>query len=273
MRKLIQSTAISIALVVSSVGGAAAANVDTILSLVIDVSGSVSNSEYDLQRGGYVSAFNDATIRGFITDTDNGNREGAIAVNVIQFATNAAEAIPFTVLDSLAAIDTFNSALASMARISGTTLGGDQTDIADGLREATASITGWLGAGNTADATVIDVSGDGPQNEPGSGVGTPSQLADLAAARSAALGVADRINGVAIGDSSLLAFYQNNVIGGTGAFALQASTFATFEDAITRKVEFEVTGTTPVIPLPAPALLLIGGLGALAAVRRGKKAA
>ena len=263
MRKFLQSTAVSIALVASSAVGAAAAPVDTLLSLVIDASGSIDNTEFDLQRQGYVDAFSDSTVRDFILDTDGGNRNGAVAVNVVQFATNATESLGFSVLDSVGDLDTFTSALSTLSRAGGI---GNRTDIQDGITLATTRITDWLNtAGNSSDSVVIDVSGDGEQNEPG----------DPATASAAALvaGV-DRVNGLAIldGDPGLFGYYNANVAAGTDSFVISAAGFGDFSDAVTRKVEFEVSGGMPVIPLPAPALLLIGGLGALATLRRKKAA-
>jgi hypothetical protein len=258
MGKFLQSAALSVALIAGSVGAASAAAVDTLLSLVIDVSGSVNATEFNLQRQGYVNAFNDPGIQSLILDTDFGNRNGAIAVNVIQFSTGTSVSIPFTVLDSAADISAFATAISGITQFQS-----DLTSIGSGINTAVSTINTWLGtAGNSADAVVIDVSGDGTNNNG----------PEPAGARNAALaGPVDRINGIAIGNASLLAYYQNNVIGGAQSFALQASTFADFEDAIRDKLEFEITGTTPV-PLPAPAFLLIAGLGGLVALRKSKKA-
>jgi outer membrane autotransporter protein len=92
---------------------------------------------------------------------------------------------------------------------------------------------------NAYDGTrlVIDVSGDGTNN---SGV-----AADVARDQALAAGITT-INGISIGDSSgsLRQWYEDNVIGGTGAFARDAATFADFEAEILEKLLAEIRGTT-----------------------------
>lgn len=54
---------------------AEAVPLDLELSLLVDVSGSVSGSEFSLQRGGYSAAFRSGRLQDLITDrTDWGNR-------------------------------------------------------------------------------------------------------------------------------------------------------------------------------------------------------
>lgn len=254
-KRLAGATALVTALGIS--GGAQAATVDTVLSLLIDVSGSVDATEYNLQRTGYVNAFNDASIIAAITDTSDG-RLGKIAVNVVQFGTNASEVIGMTVIDSAATSSAFATALSTMARSQS-----GSTAIGRGISEAISSINAWLAIdGNSANRRVIDVSGDGANNSgtAPSTVGAPFCTAG---------GV---INGIAIGSTGLKTYYENNVRCG-GGFVLQASSFDDFDQAIRTKLRAEITGEDPdVIPLPAAAWLLLGGLGSLAAFRRRKTA-
>ena len=272
------------AVLVASMGfatSALSATVDTALSLVIDVSGSVDANEYALQRTGYVNAFTDAAVRAAILGGDN----GGIAVNVIQFADVAAEAIGFVVLDSEAAIDTFVASLSSMSRLAATNPNGGTafTNIVSGIQLATTTINNWIGsddgAGGMFEAvrSVIDVSGDGPQNRP-SGLNDAEYAALLRGARDTACGASggiDAINGIAIlgSPSFSVDYYKSNLICGDKSFAIGASGFDTFGSAIKTKLIAEITGENPnEVPLPMPLALMLTGFGGLGLLRKTKKA-
>jgi Protein of unknown function (DUF1194) len=79
---------------------------------------------------------------------------------------------------------------------------------------------------------VIDVSGDGQDNEGG----------DAARARDGALAFGVTINGLPIisGSHELEAYYQERVIGGRGAFIVPAANIMSFRDAMTQKLLREV---------------------------------
>jgi hypothetical protein len=232
--------------------------VDTELQLLVDVSGSVDDTEFALQRDGYVNAFKNAAIQALILDTDGGNRLGKLAVQFVYWSGSLDQAVgvAWTLIDSVAASDAFADAIAAAARPFA-----DLTAPGSAINYATP-----LFASNDYDGKswVIDVSGDGVQND-------GDNTAD---ARDAALlaGV-DRINGLAIGNSTIFDFYEDNIQGGAKSFTLQAATFADFQDAVNEKLAFEASGGGPSeIPLPATALLLIGGLAGLGAAARRKAA-
>lgn len=244
-------------------GNADATPVDVELQLLVDTSGSVSGSEFALQRNGYADAFRSGNIQDAILDTDSGNRFGSVAVQFIYWAgsSNQAIGVDWTLLDSTTAIDDFADAIEATSRpFNGSTAPGSAINFGAPLF-----------ATNGFDGTtqVMDVSGDGTQNAG----------ANTAAARDAALAAGiDRINGLPIGGSSAVeAFYMNTVIGGTGAFSLPASSFADFGDAVALKLAAEITGMPPggpsnVIPLPAGAWLLFSGLGAIGVLRARRAA-
>lgn len=217
-------------------------DVDLELSLVVDVSGSISTAEFNLQRGGYSAAFRSLAIQNQITSTANG-RQGKIAVNLIYWsgAAQQAEVVPFTLLDSAAACNTFADAIdATTRQFDG------QTAVGSALNFATPKF-----AANMFDGfrKVIDISSDGVNND-GVAVGP---------ARTAALGQVDAINALVIGDNDLLNYYVNNVVGGTEFFALQTPNFDSFRNAIFQKLSFEI---------PSPGAAALFGVGALVGFRR-----
>lgn len=228
-----------------SFGGVAPVQVDLELSLLVDVSGSISFTEFNLQRAGYSNAFRTPGIKSQITSTDNG-RLGRIAVNMIYWssANQQAEVVGWTLLDSPAACDAFADAIDGASR-----LFSDDTSVQGALdfarpRFNTNNFDGFR--------KVIDISSDGTNNST-----TPGRT--VALARTETLAVVDTINALVIGGADLLTYYTNNVIGGDNAFALRAENFESFSSTIFRKLTFEI---------PAPGSLALVGLGGLVAMRR-----
>lgn len=219
-------------------GAAKAIVVDLELSLVIDSSDSIDDSEFSRQIDGYAAAFRLSPVVDSIVNSTDG-----IAVNAILFADAASVAVPFTQLQTEADVAGFAAALEAIDRINGF------TDIAAGINLAVETI-----AFNPFDSgdIIIDVSGDGEQNLPG----------DPAASRDAALTAGiSRINGLAIGGTDILDFYQANVIGGLDAFALQAIDFEGFSTAIANKIRVEVGA--PPVDVPEPGTIGLIGLGVI----------
>lgn len=260
--KQVTAAALMAAGVLTMTAPAHAAPVALELSLVIDVSGSVSLAEYNLQRQGYQNAFLDGTVQSNIASFFG---VGGIAVNVIQFSDNAVQAIGWTLLDSVADINAFAAAIGSMARLSS---GG--TDVQDGMNLAIASFSsnGYEGA-----RRVIDVSGDGHQNtDPACTIPTAplynAACASVQAARDAAAAAGIVINGLAIEDGTygatgLTSWYNTNVRTADG-FVFTA-TFDSFETAVTNKIGREIIGT---VPEPGTVLLLSAALAGFGVARR-----
>jgi hypothetical protein len=224
------------------------------LALLVDVSGSVDATEFNLQKQGYVNAFQSATVQNAITS----GQLGSIAVTLMYWSgqTEQAQAVGWTLINDAASANAFAAAVNATVRpFSGQTAPGSAIN---SIVQGPGAIVSFNE--NTYDGVrqVIDVSGDGAQNDPVSPV-TQTQTA-----RNNALSAGvDQINGLAIlGEAGLLAWYQSNIQGGAGSFVHTAATFTDFSAAIQEKIVAEVTHTG--VPTPGVAmagLMLIGGLG------------
>jgi hypothetical protein len=213
--------------------------VDTELFLSIDVSGSISGREFDLQKTGYVNAFKDASIQNQIASLPKGL---AVALGYWSGNTQQNVAVAWTLLKTAADANNFATAIAATTR---PFFGDTQPD------NAINFAANQLLTNDFAGKKVIDVSGDGTGN-----------VADTLAARNAAFSQGITINGLPIGGRGLQNFYQNNVVTSDG-FLIAADSFADFDAAVRKKIGREVTNPDPI---PTPALLpgLIGlGLGVL----------
>lgn len=238
------------ALVGVTVPEASAVPVGLELILLVDVSGSISPAEYNLQKTGYVNAFNNPTIQGLISTLNT--QSGGMAVTYIEWAWGYQQLVQvgWTHLVDATSAGAFASAINGTTRaFSGNTAPGSAINFAYPLF-FTNSFEG--------DRQVIDVSGDGIQN-------TGDDTSD---ARDAALlaGV-DRINGLTIGSASLNTWYVQNIQGGAGSFTVNAPDFQTFETALERKLRAEITNTS--VPDGGTTVALLGtALAGLFGLRR-----
>lgn len=285
-RRIISSLS---AVAVTLFGSAAVAvPVTTELALVVDISGSVDASEYNLQRQGYVDAFNDPGIQTLISSSNG------VAVAVFYFSTLptatrtdstdpdyaawSAPILDWTLLEDAADASAFATAIGNIARPTVDPMDpkGD-TNIASGVQAAASSLMGNDFEGGRM---VIDVSGDGAQNteldgtQPDDGCnGGFAQIQQVCfdvieGQRDAAGAAGITINGVAITTESALleGYFQDHVIT-DGGFVLVADNFDAFGTAIKEKIALEI------IPIPAAVYLFGSGLLGLAALGRRRLSA
>lgn len=217
--------------------------VDVELFLAVDVSRSMSPFELEIQRRGYAEALASPEV---IAAIRNGPI-GRIAVTYVEWAGAASQrvVIPWTVIHDRA------TAHEVAARITAHFDGAlRRTSITQAIRYATAD---FEGNGFDGLRRVIDVSGDGPNNQGG----------PVTEARDAALMRGITINGIPLmtrdelsdiwGIPDLDVFYSRCVIGGPGAFVVPVLRWDEFGQAVRNKLVLEIAGT-PVPPartLPA----------------------
>ena len=156
----------------------AAQAVDVALVLAADVSRSIDDEEFALQRRGYAAAIADPRV----LDAIRSGRHGAIAVSFVEWAGEGEQktVVDWTLIGEAADARKFAAALADAPRsYVGRTAIGSAIDFSVGV----------LGeSGFVADRAVIDVSGDGTSNQ-----GRPAPEA-----RDTALTSGVTINGLAI---------------------------------------------------------------------------
>ena len=205
--------------------GAAAASaetVDTALVLALDVSLSVDQHEYELQRDGIATAFESPALLAAVT----GGKNHAIEVLVLEWSDPEIQVVTV----DWTRVSDAASAKAFAAKVRNTTRSSQGlTAIGNGLMAAAAALERLP---DRAARRVIDVSGDGMAN-----IGIPCPEA-----RDALLAKGITINGlVMISDEPWVdGFYSENVVGGPGAFLMQVADYREFAAAIREKLLSEI---------------------------------
>lgn len=221
--------------------------VDVALVLAIDVSRSMSMDELRIQREGYAAAIASPEVVRAIG-------EGAwrrIAISMFEWANNsyANDILPWTIIESQADANAVAAQLLATQNWgqSRTSISGAITH-GEGLLET---------APYQADRRVIDVSGDGPNNQ-----GMP-----VADARDAAVAKGITINGLPMMTrggtgqqfhiEDLDRYYTKCVIGGPGAFVVPVNDWDQFAEAVRRKLVLEIGRIEDLSPNVIPAQFML----------------
>lgn len=215
---------------------AAALPVDLELVLAVDISGSIDTEEAKLQREGYVAAFVHPEVVRAIT----GGYHGRIAVAYVEWASawDQRLVVGWRLIEDPASAEAFAAELAAAPiQI------GQRTSISAAIDYA---LPMFEGNGFEAERRVIDISGDGPNND--------GEAIWFARGRADAKGVV--VNGLPIINDrpnrwgfptspDLDRYYEGCVVTGPGAFVVVAESFATFGEAVRRKLLLEIAGRSP----------------------------
>lgn len=219
--------------------------VDVELVLAVDVSLSMSPDELAIQRDGYAAALTDPAVLQAIAD----GVHGKIAVTYFEWAGNTSHhvIVPWTV------IATKEDAERVAQRLS--------VSPPNSARRTSISAALEFGGDLFAESDyrgnkrVIDISGDGPNN----------QGAPIVAIRDEILALGITINGLPLMTNGGLStaydvedldrYYERCVIGGPGAFMIPVNEWSQFPQAIRRKLVLELASNDT---KPVPALFDAG---------------
>lgn len=210
--------------------------VDLELVLAVDVSFSMDADEQRLQLEGYVNAFRDQEV----IDAIRSGLHRRIAVIFVEWGGVGFQRVkvPWTLIDGADAAHAFAARLADqpLAFL-------PRTSISDAIIQAIP-----LFAQNKFKGLrrVIDVSGDGPNNQGGA----------VTLARNAAVAEGITVNGLPVllrpGEpagffdlENLDVYYEDCVIGGPGSFIVPVRNRTNFAEAIRRKLILEMAGLQP----------------------------
>ncbi len=231
-------------------------NVSIELSLLVDVSGSVNTTEYNLQKTGYVNVFNNV---GFWNAFQASGR--TLAVQYAEWSSpNQQSGTAWTQIGNATEAGLFANAIGMFSRA-----GTGSTAVGAALNYGVNQLNTNNFAG---ERRIIDISGDGCNN---------NGVTAISGRNNAVLNNII-VNGITIGTEngdcgglSLSAWYAANVVTSTG-FLETADSFDDFNTAIERKIGRELG--VNVVPEPGTFGILAAGLLALGvvAIRRRKQA-
>lgn len=230
---IVRNSIVIAALATACASASAAEPVDIELVLAVDVSLSMSATELGIQRDGYAAALLDKAVLEAIA----GGAYGRIAITYFEWAGNTSHQIvvPWTIISDRAQAERVVSRLTASPPASAR-----RTSISSALE---------FGADLLAESPfksakrVIDISGDGPNNQ-----GAPvTEIRDQLIEQGIIInGLPLMTNGgysSAYDVADLDAYYSNCVIGGPGSFVVPVNDWEQFPEAIRRKLVLELAST------------------------------
>jgi len=217
--------------------------VDLLLVFAADVSRSIDQPKFQLQREGYAAAIADPRV----LEAINSGRHRRIAAAFVEWSGISSQKvlIDWTLIDGADAAKKFADQLVELPRSFA-----ERTSISGGIDYA---MTVMARAPYQSGRRTIDVSGDGTNN---SG-------RDIASVRDEVTAKGVTVNGLVILSDSPLPwnpehtnppgglgeYYRRNVIGGPGAFVMVAENHDSFGQAIVKKMIAEIAWNAPAHPV------------------------
>jgi len=239
MRSVLACAVVVAALLAVGAPLARAEKVDVALVLAADVSRSIDDDEFKLQRQGYAAAITNPRVLQAIA----AGQFGAIAICFVEWSGPEEQEViaDWTVIRDGESAAAFAATLLAAPRAF---VG--RTAISAALDFSRAYLSK---VGATAERRIIDVSGDGTNNSGRS----------VRDARDEAVAAGVTVNGLAIINEhpnpgyfahtqppeGLPEYYRQNVVGGPGAFLMVVQDFNSFGEAISNKLINEIAGSAP----------------------------
>jgi hypothetical protein len=232
------AAALAVALAVPLGAFAGSDQADVALVLAVDVSGSVDDHRFKLQREGIAAALESEEVATAVSIGVN----GTIEIAVVEWAEEQRLLVPWTILRGRDDLKT----LATRLRGAGRSWVHTMTDPGGGIAAAEHL---FAEQPLVSLRQVIDVSGDGRQNT--------GEVA-TADARDAAVSHGLTVNGLPIAsgeEPGIEDWYRANVVGGPGAFLIVADNYDAFAAAFRQKLALEVAGFAPGSKMAAGSIL------------------
>ncbi len=271
--RLLASTALLSTFLTSQAFGEA---VDTEIVLLVDVSGSINESQLNVQKQAFAEAFRSSEVLNAIQRQCHTNK--SIAATLVYWAASGQQytAVEWMKIDSTTTANQFADAIEA----SPTTFSGGRTALGEAITHGTqlfGSETGNAGNGFESLYQVINLTANGVDNA------TPPRVRDrsvtVEAARDAALadGV-EMINGIPIivDSPNLDTYFEDHVIGGeVNGVTAQFDSAADFPDlapAVKNQILHGISAADcPPDLVPEPSVSILFAAGAMSFLFRRKK--
>ena len=216
------------ALIGAAAQAQAAPEVDLLLVLAMDASGSIDGDEFRLQREGIAESIIHPAVLAAIA----ANPRRAIAIAMTEWGSPGGAAL---VVDWHRVSDAASAQVFANAALAAPRSRQSYNAIGDAITHAAALISA---APYRATERVIDVAGDGPDMR---SVTLAPDARDAAVAQGITInGLAIEIAPVTRGNEPLHVHYERNVMGGPGAFVMVAETRRDFARAMRAKMLREI---------------------------------